>query len=81
MSIWKAQLNIEATSQENCRRIKAASPLTRCFIYHNMELALQALESQRLVMYDAAYATFFLQYPDRRRTQERHHLQRAGGAG
>ena len=64
--IWhKATLNtstIEATSIEGCRRIKANSPGTRCFIYHNMELALEAMESQRLVMYDSLYANWFLQY-------------------
>ena len=54
----------EATSIEGCRRIKAVSPNTRCFIYHNMELALQALETQRLVMYQPGYANWFLQYQD-----------------
>ena len=66
MSVWKkpnqSDSTVEATSIEGCRRIKAASPHTRCFIYHNMELALQALESQRLVMYDSLYADWFLQY-------------------
>ena len=36
----------------------------KCFIYHNMELALEWLESQRAVMYDPEYAGFFLQYTD-----------------
>ena len=53
---------IEGTSIEGCRRIKAVSPLTRCFIYHNNELALQAIESQRAVMYDTLRANWFLQY-------------------
>ena len=45
---------VEATLSENCRRIKAVSPGTRCLIYHNLELALQSFESQRAVMYDPA---------------------------
>ena len=68
MSVWKKPnqnlSTVEATSVYGCRLIKAASPGTRCFIYHNMELALQALESQRLIMYDPRYADFFLQYQD-----------------
>jgi len=67
-SIWhKANQNqstVEATLTENCRQIKAVSPSTRCFIYHNLELALQALESQRAVMYDASKAHWFVQYTD-----------------
>ena len=55
---------IEATSVEGCRQIKAVSPNTKCFIYHNMELALQSLESQRAVMYDPTKAHYFLQYLD-----------------
>jgi len=54
----------EATSIENCRRIKAVSPGTRCFIYHNLELALEAMESQRAVMYNKSTANYFLQYTD-----------------
>ena len=52
---------IEETSRQGCRLIKAASPQTKCFIYHNMELALESMESQRAVMYDASKADFFLQ--------------------
>ena len=52
----------EATSIENCRRLKAAGLAHRCFIYHNMELALLWLESQRAVMLDPTKASFFLQY-------------------
>ena len=67
-SVWrKANQNTstnEATSTEGCRRIKAASPGTRCFIYHNMELALQGLESQRAVMYNRSLADWFLQVTD-----------------
>jgi hypothetical protein len=53
---------VEATLTENCRRIKAASPGTRCLVYHNLELAMQALESQRAIMYDASKARWFVQY-------------------
>lgn len=49
---------------EGCRKIKAVSPGTRCFVYHNMELGLQALESQRKVMYNPATADYWLQYTD-----------------
>ena len=52
----------EATSIENCRRLKAAGLAHRCFIYHNQELALLWLESQREVMLDPAKADWFLQY-------------------
>jgi hypothetical protein len=55
---------IEATSREGCRMIKAASPNTKCFLYHNMELALESIESQRAVMYDATKAGYFLQFTD-----------------
>lgn len=44
-SIWlnttdKNSSTCEATSVKGCQLIKQASPGTRCFIYHNMELAL-----------------------------------------
>jgi len=42
--------------------IKQISPGTRVFIYHNMELALQWLETQRSVMYDPKKTNWFLQY-------------------
>ena len=65
-SIWgregAARGTIEATLTENCARIKKAWPATRCFVYSNVELALQAFESQRLVMYDPAKAHWFVQY-------------------
>jgi Hypothetical glycosyl hydrolase family 15 len=54
----------EATSITGCKKIKAVSPKTRCFIYHNMELALQAFESQRVVMYNSSLSDYFLQYTD-----------------
>ena len=52
----------EATSAANCRALKAAGLVHRCGIYHNVELALQWLESNRAVMYDDDKADWFLQY-------------------
>ena len=60
---------IEATSREGARMIKAASPNTKVFIYHNMELALESMESQRAVMYDPSKANYFLQYTDGNRNK------------
>ena len=54
----------EATSIRGCQLLKASGLVKRCFIYHNMELALQWLESQRAVMYDPDMAGMFLQYTD-----------------
>jgi hypothetical protein len=54
----------EAVSRENCRRLKAAGMVQRCCIYHNTELALSWLESQREVMDDPNKAGYFLQYTD-----------------
>jgi hypothetical protein len=54
----------EATSLEGCRRLKDAGLATRCFIYHNMELGLEWLETQRRVMYNESLAHYFLQYTD-----------------
>ena len=66
--VWFAQgrghQDCEATSIEGCRRLKVANKATRCFIYHNMELALEWEESQRKVMYDPSKADYFLQYTD-----------------
>ena len=65
-SIWsapgRANSTCEAVSREGCRRLKASGKATRCFIYHNMELALEWEESQRAVMYNASTADYFLQY-------------------
>ena len=62
--IWRRdnqnESTIEATLTENCRRIKAVSPHTRCFVYHNLELALQAFESNRAVMTDPSKADWFV---------------------
>ena len=55
---------IEATSIEGCRLIKVNNPKGKCLIYHNMELALESMESQRAVMYDPSKAYLFLQYTD-----------------
>lgn len=67
-SIWckdnQNESTVEATLTENCRRIKAVSPSTRCFMYHNLELVLQAFESQRAVMHDPSKADWFVQYTD-----------------
>ena len=52
----------EATLRANCGLLKAAGKATRCFGYHNSELALQWLESQRALMRDPAKADLFLQY-------------------
>ena len=56
--------NCEAVSTEGCRRMKTSGRASKCFIYHNMELALEWLESQRAVMYDPTKADWFLQYTD-----------------
>jgi hypothetical protein len=52
----------EAVSRENCRRMKTSGTLRRCCIYHNTELALGWLESQRAAMDDESKRDFFLQY-------------------
>ena len=54
----------EASSAANCAALKAAGLVHRCGIYHNVELALQWIESARAVMYDATKAHWFLQYTD-----------------
>jgi hypothetical protein len=51
-----------ATLVEQCRRIKAVDPTTKCFVYRNSELSLEWLEPQRDAMEDPAKAGFFLQY-------------------
>ena len=57
-----ANTTCEATHRENCRLLKAAGKVTRCFGYHNTELALEWLESQRAIMLDPGNADLFLQY-------------------
>jgi hypothetical protein len=54
----------EAATRENCRRLKASGKATRCLLYHNFELALEWLESQRAVMYDPTKRDLFLQWPN-----------------
>jgi hypothetical protein len=54
----------EATSIANCRALKASGALTRCSIYHNVELALQWIETSRAVMYDPTKRDWFLQFTD-----------------
>jgi hypothetical protein len=67
-SYWNADgpmhANCTATLTENCRRLKAAGLVDKCFIYHNTMRALQWIESQRAVMYDATKRDWFLQYED-----------------
>ena len=70
-TVWNASgplvADVEGTTRANCRAIKAMHPTTRCFLYHNLELSLCALKSQRSAMfpgqpnYDPAY---FLRYPN-----------------
>ncbi len=64
-AIWlKANHNestCEETLLEQARRVKAARPSARVLVYRNCMYALQWLESERAVMYDPAYAGFFLQ--------------------
>ena len=52
----------EAVLRENCRLLKAAGKATRCFGYHNTELALEWLESQRAIMRDPSNSDLFLQF-------------------
>ena len=54
----------EAASAANCAALKAAGSVKRCGIYHNIELALQWIESARAVMYDPDKADWFLQFTD-----------------
>jgi len=67
MNIWQKPNPYEATCEaamlEGCRLVKAVNPLTRCFRYNNMELAIPFLESNRVVM-DKEHYDWFLQYID-----------------
>ena len=58
--------SLEATSAANCRLMKQRGLVARCSIYHNLELALEWLESERRVM-DRAHVErgWFLRYPNR----------------
>lgn len=44
--------------------LQTSGKAARCFIYHNMELALEWEETQRAAMYDPTKADYFLQYTD-----------------
>eukprot|EP00040_Diaphanoeca_grandis_P039805 m.5018 g.5018 ORF g.5018 m.5018 type:complete len:391 (-) comp3944_c0_seq1:269-1441(-) len=71
---WQAGYNIwlnadpkkttcEATNAANCLAIKKSGKVKRCGIYHNMELALEWLQSNRLVMdQDHVDLGWFLKY-------------------
>eukprot|EP01084_Bolivina_argentea_P303780 524569_1 len=72
---------VEATSIYGCKQIKKSFPNTRCMIYHNMELALQAFESQRKVMYDPRYSDWFLQYTDGKGNKNGTIYNEPGGPG
>ena len=66
-AVWRGNGDVSnmtgaATLVEQCRRIKAVDPTTKCFVYRNTELALEWLEPQRAVMRDPAFVDFFLQY-------------------
>ena len=52
----------EATSRKGCQMLKDAGKATRCFIYHNSELALEWLETQREAINDPTKQDYFLQY-------------------
>lgn len=54
-----------STLVEQCRRILAVDPTTKCMVYRNAELALGWQEEQRAIMYDPAYAGFFVQVSGR----------------
>lgn len=60
----KSASTCEATSAANCKRLIDNGHVKRCGIYHNIELALQWIESSRVVMYDPTKADWFLQYTD-----------------
>ena len=54
----------EATSAANCRALRQAGLVKRCGIYHNVELALEWIESSRVVMFDPSKKDWFLQWPN-----------------
>ena len=58
-----SQIHVEAFSAAACRALKARGSVRYCSIYHNMELSLEWLESQRRVMDDAhVEAGWFLRF-------------------
>jgi hypothetical protein len=54
----------EAATVARCADLKARGIATRCFMYHNQELSLRWLESQRAAMDDGARAGWFLRWPN-----------------
>ena len=54
----------EAATVMNCTTLKASGITSRCFMYHNQELSLQWLESQRAAMDDPTRAGWFLRWPN-----------------
>ena len=61
----------EGATVARCADLKANGIATRCFMYHNQELALAWLESQRLVMDDAHTAAgWFLRWANGTRYEE-----------
>ena len=54
----------EAATVAVCADLKARGVATRCFMYHNQELALRWLESQRAALDDGGNAGWFLRWPN-----------------
>ena len=54
----------EAATAATCAALKASGVATRCFEYHNQELALRWLESQRAALDDSTRAAWFLRWPN-----------------
>jgi hypothetical protein len=54
MPVWmrngRKHADCEKTNSYNCQMMKQINPNMKCFIYHNMELALGWLESQKALM-------------------------------
>lgn len=63
----KANGTMDATLVSNCKAIKLETGnRSRCAVYHNTELCLEASESQRALLNDPSKAHLFLQYTDGR---------------
>ena len=58
-----AEIYVEAASASKCRQLKAKGWVRYCSIYHNMELSLEWLESERRIM-NPAHADWFLRFPN-----------------
>jgi len=65
-SIWlkdpRNTSTCEATMEAQAQQVKSVNPLTKVFVYHNLELALEWLENERMAMYDPTKKDYFLQY-------------------